>query len=97
MLYEHAAKASKLGKFLFTEKVTMVNRFVICVLGYICVFISGSLTDPLIIEQLIYEKLPKDISDRHVLLLDPILGTGLHSHHVFLFLLFFYGGFYVLG
>ncbi|KAG4964275.1 hypothetical protein JHK82_038497 [Glycine max] len=26
--------------------------------------------------QLIYEKLPNDISDRHVLLLDPILGTG---------------------
>ncbi|KAG9133359.1 hypothetical protein Leryth_026582 [Lithospermum erythrorhizon] len=25
---------------------------------------------------LIYEKLPQDISDRHVLLLDPILGTG---------------------
>ncbi|KAK1311113.1 Uridine kinase-like protein 4 [Acorus calamus] len=27
-------------------------------------------------QQLIYENLPKDISDRHVLLLDPILGTG---------------------
>ncbi|XP_047340927.1 uridine kinase-like protein 3 isoform X2 [Impatiens glandulifera] len=27
-------------------------------------------------QQLIYEKLPKDISDRQVLLLDPILGTG---------------------
>lgn len=26
--------------------------------------------------QLIYEKLPSDISNRHVLLLDPILGTG---------------------
>ncbi|XP_015574932.1 uridine kinase-like protein 3 isoform X1 [Ricinus communis] len=26
--------------------------------------------------QLIYEKLPQDISNRHVLLLDPILGTG---------------------
>ncbi|XP_020222299.1 uridine kinase-like protein 4 isoform X1 [Cajanus cajan] len=31
---------------------------------------------PLANEQLIYEKLPNDISDRHVLLLDPILGTG---------------------
>lgn len=30
-----------------------------------------------IIWQLIYEKLPQDISKRHVLLLDPILGTGL--------------------
>ncbi|CAL0307340.1 unnamed protein product [Lupinus luteus] len=27
-------------------------------------------------QQLIYEKLPNDISNRHVLLLDPILGTG---------------------
>ncbi|XP_019094610.1 PREDICTED: uridine kinase-like protein 3 [Camelina sativa] len=27
-------------------------------------------------QQLIYEKLPSDISERHVLLLDPILGTG---------------------
>ncbi|CAN1134008.1 Uridine kinase-like protein 4 [Linum perenne] len=27
-------------------------------------------------QHLIYEKLPKDIADRHVLLLDPILGTG---------------------
>ncbi|XP_022732926.1 uridine kinase-like protein 3 isoform X3 [Durio zibethinus] len=27
-------------------------------------------------QQLIYEKLPQDISQRHVLLLDPILGTG---------------------
>lgn len=26
--------------------------------------------------QLIYEKLPSDISERHVLLLDPVLGTG---------------------
>lgn len=28
--------------------------------------------------QLIYEKLPKDISERHVLLLDPVLATGKH-------------------
>ncbi|CAA7400713.1 unnamed protein product [Spirodela intermedia] len=27
-------------------------------------------------KQLIYEKLPQDISERHVLLLDPVLGTG---------------------
>ncbi|KAL9818920.1 putative transferase [Arabidopsis thaliana] len=27
-------------------------------------------------QQLVYEKLPNDISERHVLLLDPILGTG---------------------
>jgi uracil phosphoribosyltransferase len=28
------------------------------------------------ITQLIYEKLPKDIAERRVLLLDPVLGTG---------------------
>lgn len=27
-------------------------------------------------EELVYEKLPKDIADRHVLLMDPILGAG---------------------
>lgn len=27
-------------------------------------------------DDLIYEKLPHDIAQRHVLLLDPILGTG---------------------
>ncbi|KAJ0101218.1 hypothetical protein Patl1_03781 [Pistacia atlantica] len=32
-------------------------------------------------QQLIYEKLPQDISERHVLLLDPILGTGNSAVH----------------
>ena len=32
--------------------------------------------DDSIEEELIYEKLPHDISERHVLLMDPILGTG---------------------
>ncbi|KAG6486165.1 hypothetical protein ZIOFF_054735 [Zingiber officinale] len=32
-------------------------------------------------KQLIYEKLPKDISERHVLLLDPVLGTGNSANH----------------
>lgn len=27
-------------------------------------------------KQLIYQKLPNDISERHVLLLDPVLATG---------------------
>jgi uridine kinase len=31
--------------------------------------------------QLIYEKLPKDISQRHVLLMDPVLATGVHYSH----------------
>lgn len=30
--------------------------------------------------QLIYENLPSDISGRHVLLLDPVLATGLNFH-----------------
>ncbi|GMI93972.1 uridine kinase/uracil phosphoribosyltransferase 1, uridine/cytidine kinase 1, URIDINE KINASE-LIKE 1 [Hibiscus trionum] len=31
--------------------------------------------------KLIYEKLPKDISERHVLLLDPVLATGNSANH----------------
>ncbi len=27
-------------------------------------------------QPVLYEKLPKDIAERHVLLLDPVLGTG---------------------
>lgn len=42
---------------------------------YFSFFLNCFLID-LIDEQLIYEKLPNDISERHVLLLDPILGTG---------------------
>ncbi|XP_040934970.1 uridine kinase-like protein 1, chloroplastic isoform X1 [Gossypium hirsutum] len=32
-------------------------------------------------KHLIYEKLPKDISERHVLLLDPVLATGNSANH----------------
>jgi hypothetical protein len=32
--------------------------------------------DKLVQQELIYEKLPADIAERHVLLLDPILATG---------------------
>lgn len=32
--------------------------------------------DQLVEQELIYEKLPKDIAQRHVLLMDPILATG---------------------
>ncbi|KAL4336128.1 hypothetical protein GQ457_07G000560 [Hibiscus cannabinus] len=32
-------------------------------------------------KQLIYEKLPNDIAERHVLLLDPVLGTGNSASH----------------
>ena len=34
--------------------------------------VGGSIVE----EELIYEKLPADIAERHVLLLDPILATG---------------------
>ncbi|XP_042502083.1 uridine kinase-like protein 1, chloroplastic isoform X1 [Macadamia integrifolia] len=34
-----------------------------------------------LLKQLIYEKLPKDISERHVLLLDPVLATGNSASH----------------
>lgn len=83
MLCEHVVKVSRLGKYLFIEKVTTVSRFV-PIFGSVCMcFISFILTFFLLIKnasftgQLIYEKLPSDISERHVLLLDPILGTGL--------------------
>jgi hypothetical protein len=42
-------------------------------------------------DDLIYEKLPHDIAERHVLLMDPILGTGntvVRSIHVRLTLCF---------
>lgn len=32
--------------------------------------------DNLVAQELIYEKLPADIAERHVLLMDPILATG---------------------
>jgi hypothetical protein len=82
MLCEHVVKVSRLGRFLFIEKVITVSRFVPLYLGlYVHVFhFLGSdfflLFYVSITGQLIYEKLPTDISERHVLLLDPILGTG---------------------
>lgn len=41
------------------------------------------------VNQLIYEKLPHDISERHVLLLDPVLATGtsLFTLHIFIIVL----------
>ena len=37
---------------------------------------SCRLGDHIVEQELIYEKLPRDIAQRHVLLLDPILATG---------------------
>lgn len=38
--------------------------------------VSCRVRDQLVEQELIYEKLPKDIAQRHVLLMDPILATG---------------------
>lgn len=38
--------------------------------------VSCRVRDQLVEQELIYEKLPKDIAHRHVLLMDPILATG---------------------
>lgn len=38
--------------------------------------VSCRVRDQLVEQELIYEKLPKDIAERHVLLMDPILATG---------------------
>lgn len=37
---------------------------------------GGRVGDNLVEQELIYEKLPADIAERHVLLMDPILATG---------------------
>ncbi|KAH0997790.1 hypothetical protein GBA52_021654 [Prunus armeniaca] len=58
-------KGIKIGKILIHREGDNGQQF----------FLDCFLID-LIDEQLIYEKLPNDISERHVLLLDPILGTG---------------------
>lgn len=91
--YVHVAKELKLGRFLFIEKATTECRFV-CVFfsfltpltvykeWYLFSFETKKLRkkSSLHINQLIYEKLPSDISERHVLLMDPVLGTGNFSY-----------------
>ena len=74
-------KGIKVGKILIHREGD--NGQQVCAslslcLMFVC-FISWVLTFFLMLHllgQLIYEKLPMDISERHVLLLDPILGTG---------------------
>lgn len=72
-------KGIKIGKILIHRegdngqqvcKVLPMSRMCFFVSAKVLIF-YGSM-----IWQLIYEKLPQDISERHVLLLDPILGTG---------------------
>lgn len=64
---------------------TMENRsahiYIFLILMYNLVLLKRKFkVVPLIYEsQLIYEKLPRDISERHVLLLDPVLATGAWS------------------
>lgn len=69
------AKVSKLEKYLFikTKQMEIVlllllsNSLKIRISQF--VFLSGDYN-------LIYEKLPRDIADRYVFLMDPIIGTG---------------------
>lgn len=68
-------KGIKIGKILIHregDNGQQVSMKLVVILSCFQIHISDVLT----CVQLIYEKLPKDISDRHVLLLDPILGTG---------------------
>ncbi|XP_027918209.1 uridine kinase-like protein 1, chloroplastic [Vigna unguiculata] len=62
------------GVSIIRSGESMENAFRACCngikIGKILIHRDGDET------QLIYEKLPKDISERHVLLMDPVLGTG---------------------
>ena len=73
----HVAKGSKSEKFSFIGKATTANRLdEYSWSNSRQSFTFGFSSTNQYSVQLIYEKLPSDISDRHVLLLDPILGTG---------------------
>ncbi|XP_075671782.1 uridine kinase-like protein 3 isoform X1 [Castanea sativa] len=76
-------KGIKIGKILIHREGD--NGQQVCAYLWVCVCMFhflGSVLFLLLLKnasftgQLIYEKLPSDISERHVLLLDPILGTG---------------------
>lgn len=79
-------KGIKIGKILIHREgdngqqvCRVFNTSILHCLFILFLNILGVLTYKLCVAchgQLIYEKLPQDISDRHVLLLDPILGTG---------------------
>lgn len=77
-------KGIKIGKILIHregDNGQQVRTYSICWFGMFNTFnlkVICHLTASFLM-QLIYEKLPQDISDRHVLLLDPILGTGLST------------------
>jgi uridine kinase len=66
-------KGIKIGKILIHREGD--NGQQVCVLSLLITSPNYLLTTNGT-HQLIYEKLPSDISERHVLLLDPILGTG---------------------
>jgi uracil phosphoribosyltransferase len=68
-------KGIKIGKILIHREgdngqKVWFNPLFLHVLGWV-----KSLSSTFLL-QLIYQNLPKDIANRHVLLLDPILGTG---------------------
>ncbi|XP_031404189.1 uridine kinase-like protein 3 isoform X2 [Punica granatum] len=71
-------KGIKIGKILIHregdngQQVLNTRQFPLSFCPSLLIFVTSSICGI----QLIYEKLPTDIADRHVLLLDPILGTG---------------------
>lgn len=75
-------KGIKIGKILIHrdgDNGKQVIRFVLFLFCFHIDRISWIMWWWTASEQLIYEKLPKDISERHVLLLDPVLATGIVS------------------
>ncbi|RDX84011.1 Uridine kinase-like protein 1, chloroplastic, partial [Mucuna pruriens] len=67
-------KGIKIGKILIHRDGD--NGKQMCSIGSLLMWLVFDGKPFASLSQLIYEKLPKDISERHVLLLDPVLATG---------------------
>ncbi|XP_038718214.1 uridine kinase-like protein 1, chloroplastic isoform X1 [Tripterygium wilfordii] len=65
LIHRDGDNGKQVKNFLMNKKLCRMEH---C---FFCDFFFHPVT-----KQLIYEKLPKDISERHVLLLDPVLATG---------------------
>lgn len=88
MHLEHVAKESKLVKSSSMERVTMAARLVQATIERSYLPLSNISSTLHMLLQLIYKKLPADISSRHVLLLDPVLASGLMRKKISIYILY---------